>query len=65
MVTSHDHQGSKSAIAHHFQGASYQRCRVHYARNLLGMVGLGDRKELACSLKSRIVQESSDNNRRR
>jgi transposase-like protein len=31
-------QALKSAISRHFQGASQQRCQVHYSRNLLGMV---------------------------
>jgi putative transposase len=51
LVTSDDHEGLKSAIERHFQGASWQRCQVHYARNLLGMVGLGERKELAEGLR--------------
>ena len=51
LVTSDDHEGLKSAIERHFQGASWQRCQVHYARNLLGMVGLGERKDLAEGLR--------------
>ena len=47
LVVSDDHEGLKAAIARHFQGASHQRCQVHYARNLLGMVGHARRKELA------------------
>jgi transposase-like protein len=47
LVVSDDHEGLKAAIARHFQGASHQRCQVHYARNLLGMVGVRRRKELA------------------
>jgi len=39
LVVSDDHGGLKAAIARHFQGAAYQRCQVHYARNLLEMVG--------------------------
>jgi putative transposase len=39
LVTSDDHRGLRAAIARHFQGASWQRCRVHFARNLLGAVG--------------------------
>jgi putative transposase len=39
LVVSDEHEGLKSAIARHFQGASHQRCQVHYARNLLGMIG--------------------------
>src|SRR5215217_1444762 len=34
LVVSEDHEGLKSAIARHFQGASHQRCQVHTsARN--------------------------------
>ena len=47
LVVSDDHEGLKSAIARHFQGAAHQRCQVHYARNLLGMVAAKRRKELA------------------
>ena len=39
LVICDDHEGLKAAIARHFQGASQQRCQVHYSRNLLGMVG--------------------------
>ena len=52
LVLSDDHEGLKAAVARHFQGASWQRCQVHYARNLLGMVGHASRKELAADLKA-------------
>jgi putative transposase len=52
LVVSDDHEGLKSAIARHFQGASHQRCQVHYARNLLGMVNHARRKELASDLRA-------------
>jgi putative transposase len=52
LVVSDDHEGLKSAIARHFQGASHQRCQVHYARNLLGMVGHARRKELGTDLRA-------------
>jgi putative transposase len=51
LVVSDDHGGLKAAIARHFQGATYQRCQVHYARNLLGMVSYARRKELATDLR--------------
>jgi len=38
LVISDAHAGLKLAIAKSFQGASWQRCRVHYARNLLATV---------------------------
>jgi putative transposase len=51
LVVSDGHEGLKAAISRHFQGASWQRCQVHYARNLLGMVGAKKRKELAADLR--------------
>jgi putative transposase len=52
LVISDDHGGLKAAIARNFQGASHQRCQVHYVRNLLGMVGYASRKELGSDLSS-------------
>jgi putative transposase len=52
LVISDDHEGLKAAIARHFQGASHQRCQVHYARNLLGMVSYASRKELGADLRA-------------
>lgn len=51
LVTSDDHAGLRAAIARHFQGASWQRCQVHFARNLLGMVGVSKRQDLATGLR--------------
>lgn len=55
LVVSDDHEGLKAAISRHFQGASHQRCQVHYTRNLLGMVSLARRKELASDLRAIFV----------
>jgi putative transposase len=52
LVVSDDHEGLKSAIARHFQGASWQRCQVHYARNLLGMVSHARGKKLGADLRA-------------
>jgi putative transposase len=52
LVVSDEHAGLKAAAERHFQGASHQRCQVHYARNLLGMVGHAKRKELASDLRA-------------
>jgi putative transposase len=52
LVVSDDHESLKSAIERYFQGASWQRCQVHYARNLLGMVGRARRKELGADLRA-------------
>ncbi len=50
-MISDDHGGLKAAISRHFQEASWQRCQVHYSRNLLGVVGHAKRKELAADLR--------------
>ncbi len=52
LVVSDDHGGLKAAVSRHFQGASHQRCQVHYARNLLGMVSYASRKELGADLRA-------------
>jgi putative transposase len=60
LVVSDDHEGLKAAVSRHFQGASWQRCQVHYARNLLGMVGPAKRKELASDLKAIFAATSRE-----
>ncbi len=60
MVVSDDHEGLKAAVSRHFQGASWQRCQVHYARNLLGMVGAKKRKELAADLRAIFAATSRE-----
>lgn len=42
-VVSDDHQGLRAAIDRYFQGALWQRCQVHFVRNVLARVGKGDR----------------------
>ena len=60
LVVSDDHEGLKAAIARHFQGASQQRCQVHYARNLLGMVSHDRRKELSEGLRGVFAAPSRE-----
>ncbi len=52
LVTSDDHAGLRAAIARHFQGASWQRCQVHFARGLLGLIGATKRQDLAAGLRA-------------
>ena len=52
LITSDDHAGLRAAIARHFQGASWQRCQVHFARNLQGRVGAKHRAQLAEDLRT-------------
>jgi putative transposase len=60
LVVSDDHQGLRAAVERHFQGASWQRCQVHYARNLLGMVGHARRKDLAEGLRGVFAAPSRE-----
>jgi putative transposase len=60
LVVSDGHEGLKAAVSRHFQGASWQRCQVHYARNLLGMVSARKRKELGADLRAIFAQVSRE-----
>ena len=44
FVVSDDHKGLRHAIDRHFQGALWQRCQVHFLRNVLGHVSKKDRR---------------------
>ena len=55
LVTSDSHKGLTAAIDRHFQGASWQRCQVHFARELVKMVGAGRRGELMGDLREVFV----------
>jgi transposase-like protein len=46
LVVSDAHRGIRAAVARHFQGAAWQRCRVHFKRELGNKVGYKLRKEL-------------------
>ena len=52
LVVSDDHQGLVEAVGRCFQGASWQRCQVHFMRNAMKKVTPGERKALACALKN-------------
>ncbi len=51
LITSDAHEGLKAAAARHFQGASWQRCQVHFTRDMTGKVAFAKRKELAADLR--------------
>lgn len=51
-VVSDAHQGLRSAIDRHFQGAVWQRCQVHFIRNVLARVRKGDRARVLGLLRS-------------
>ena len=51
LVVSDDHQGLVAAVGRCFQGASWQRCQVHFMRNAMKKVSPKERKALADALK--------------
>lgn len=52
LVISDAHAGLKASIAKCFSGASWQRCRVHFARNLLATVPKADTEMVAAAFRS-------------
>jgi len=50
-VVSDDHTGLTKAIAHQFQGAVWQRCQVHFIRNVLSKVPKKDRGRILVHLR--------------
>lgn len=51
-VISDDHTGLTKAIAHQFQGAIWQRCQVHFIRNVLSKVPKKDRGRILTHLRN-------------
>jgi putative transposase len=56
LVISDAHAGLKKAIGAVFQGASWQRCRVHCLRNLLAHVLQGDKAVVASAVRTIFAQ---------
>jgi transposase-like protein len=57
LVVSDAHKGIRSAVARHLQGSGWQRCRVHYKRNILNRVGWKMRKKLSQELNIVFMPE--------
>jgi len=57
LITSDAHKGIQSAIRRHFQGVSWQRCRVHLMRELIKKVSWRDARELIKDLQSIFASE--------
>ena len=51
-VVSDDHQGMLRAIERHFQGVVWQRCQVHFVRNILNHTAARDKAAVLAALKS-------------
>ena len=57
LVVSDAHSGIRAAISRHLQGASWQRCVVHYKREMGRKVGYKKMKELNRDLKAVLASE--------
>jgi transposase-like protein len=56
LVISDAHEGIKQAIATVLTGATWQRCRVHFMRNLLAVVPKGAREAVAAVVRTVFAQ---------
>jgi transposase-like protein len=56
LVISDAHEGLKAAQEECLEGASWQRCRVHFMRNLLSHIPKGDKSLVAAALRTIFAQ---------
>jgi putative transposase len=56
LVVSDAHEGLKQAIATVLTGTTWQRCRVHFMRNLLATVPQGTREAIAAVVRTIFAQ---------
>jgi putative transposase len=56
LVISDAHEGLKQSIAAVFAGAGWQRCRVHFLRNLLARVPKGNAEMVAAAVRTIFAQ---------
>jgi putative transposase len=56
LVTSDAHQGLKGAIEAVLQGASWQRCRVHFMRNALSLVPKAAQQMVGATIRTVFAQ---------
>jgi len=60
LVISDAHEGLKSAIKEKFLGTSWQRCTVHFMRNIIGAMPKKDSKEARTYIKEIFRARSAD-----
>lgn len=56
LVTSDAHEGLKAAIQQVLTGATWQRCRVHFMRNVLAHIPKGSKSMVAAALRTIFAQ---------
>ena len=57
LVVSDAHSGIRAALRRHFQGTAWQRCIVHFKRELMRKVGHKTRQELLADIKSVLMPQ--------
>jgi putative transposase len=60
LVTSDSHRGLKQAIEAVLQGASWQRCRVHFMRNALSLVSKAAQQMVGATIRTVFAQPDSE-----
>jgi putative transposase len=60
LVISDAHAGLKASIARVFNGASWQRCKVHLARNILATVNHANKDMVAATVRTIHAQPDAD-----
>jgi putative transposase len=60
LVVSDSHEGLKRALEKVFTGTAWQRCRVHFMRNVLAHVPKGDKSMVAAAVRTIFAQHSQE-----
>jgi putative transposase len=60
LVTSDAHEGLKGAMAKVLTGTAWQRCRVHFMRNVLAHIPKGDKSMVAAAIRTIFAQHSQE-----
>jgi transposase-like protein len=60
LVTSDAHEGLRAALETVLTGTAWQRCRVHFMRNVLAHVPKGDKSMVAAALRTIFAQHSQE-----
>jgi putative transposase len=60
LVVSDAHSGLTNAIGTVLQGSSWQRCRVHFMRNVLARISKGDGEMVAALIRTIFAQPTPD-----
>jgi putative transposase len=60
LVISDAHEGLKAAVGAVLLGAAWQRCRVHFLRNVLAQVPRGNAEMVAAAIRTVFAQPDAD-----